>query len=63
MQQELEHTAALHSFVSALVEQGDHIGEDEQGRFVMQLAIEPWVFDALCLLEATDEDLEAEDAL
>lgn len=60
--QELEHTAALQAFVSALVEHGDVKWHDEQGRIVMQLAIEPWIFDALCLLGADAEDLEPEDA-
>jgi hypothetical protein len=62
MQPELEHTAALQAFVSALVEQGDHVGEDDQGRVVMELAIEPWIFDALCLLGADTADMEPEDA-
>lgn len=38
-----KHTAALHAFVAAPVEHGDHVGEDEQGRVVVQVAFAPWV--------------------
>ena len=62
MQQELEHTAALHAFVAALVEHGDHVGEDEHGRVLVQVAVEPWILDALCLLGADTADMEVEDA-
>jgi hypothetical protein len=56
-----KYTAALHAFVAALVEHGDHVGEDEHGRVVMQVAVEPWIFDALCLLGADTADMEAEE--
>jgi hypothetical protein len=49
-QPDSKHTAALHAFVAGLVEHGDHEGEDEHGRVVMQVAVEPWIFDALGLL-------------
>jgi hypothetical protein len=48
--------------VAALVEHGDHVGEDEHGRVVMQVAVEPWIFDALCLLGADTTDMKPEDA-
>jgi hypothetical protein len=61
-QPDLKCTAALHAFVEALVEHGDNVGEDEHGRVVMQVAVEPWIFDALCLLGADTADMEPEDA-
>jgi hypothetical protein len=61
-QPDSKHTAALHAFVAALVEHGDHVGEDEHGRVVMQVAVEPSIFDALCLLGADTTDMKPEDA-
>ena len=61
-QPDSKHTAALHAFVAALVEHGDLVGEDEHGRVVMQVAVEPWIFDTLGLLGADTADMKPEDA-
>ena len=39
---------------------GDVIGRDAQGRTVLVVAVEDWLFDAMAALDADLEDLEPE---
>lgn len=50
----------LQAFAVASIEHGDHRGEDKQGRAVMQLAVQSWTFEALCLLRMASEDMPHE---
>jgi hypothetical protein len=62
MQEATDDKVALEAFVSALIEHGDHLGMDAHGRVLLQVAVEPWIFEALCLLGTVRDDLELDDA-
>ena len=52
--------------VNEILETGDIIGQDEAGRTLIQLAVDPMMLDELCVYDAAtadfepDADLEAE---
>ena len=41
-----------------IFEAGDVTGHDDQGRIIVSLAVEPWMFDKLAAFDAGGEDLE-----
>jgi hypothetical protein len=44
--------------VNEILETGDIVGQDEEGRTVIQLSVEPMMLDELCVYDAATADLE-----
>lgn len=44
--------------VNEILDTGDVIGQDDEGRTLIQLAVDPMMLDELCVYDAATADLE-----
>ena len=57
---DLGHPEIMRTILAQVLATGDVIGRDAQGRTVLTVAVEDWLFDAMAALDADLEDLEPE---
>ena len=57
---DLGHPEIMRMILAQVLATGDVIGRDAQGRTVLVVAVEDWLFDAMAALDADLEDLEPE---
>lgn len=56
----VHHPEVMRGIMEQVLATGDVIGQDGEGRIVLAVAVEPWLFDALATFGTDLEDCEPE---